>query len=628
MVGFFVNITVFAPYFLMRFMRIQNFKLEKAFAYAIFAALFLLIILNTLEDTKALFSFDIKQGSLYVSHADSILRLHIVSNLYETGDWFNHHISRVQPPFGIDSPWTRPVDVLLLMGAIPLTIITHNFKDALFLWGAALPPLFMLLSILLILKLSKENEFRLPAISLLFFTLMLLPPLKGLYAAGNVDHHFLLNFLFIAYIRVYFLFLKNPAQHRYGVYAGLIIAMGGWVSIEFFLPIITTLIFLGILWVRDTAIYQQGLQKLLAGVAVGISTAVLIERADVAIVHDSISIVHVTLWSITACCFWVLGKIPTETLFKRLVCCVIAFAGIILIMQGLFPNFYSGPYAQISAEYKRDFLPRFIELTPFYQLVGVPFTIAYFSCFFIIIFYAITHLRRKKNALSVPFIAGMFLSFVCVVLSNIASRWAPYAITIMAITTAFSFSAWIKNAQSDKKIAQRLLTFLMIIIFIPLLSAGLVDNSFRESLSGNPLKDGAKPSSRCTLDLFNLLQKNNLPNIPNDVSKRLLIIHHYGSNVLFWTPHSLLTAGYHREFTAMMDYLKFFTTTDPAIAADVVKKDAVDYVVFCKEPLYPEPSFIFKTPPENLPDWLKVLPNAVEGLNVYEVVKERLPAGE
>lgn len=78
----------------------------------------------------------------------------------------------------------------------------------------------------------------------------------------------------------------------------------------------------------------------------------------------------------------------------------------------------------------------------------------------------------------------------------------------------------------------------------------------------------------------------------------------------------------------MMDYLKFFTTTDPAIAADVVKKDAVDYVVFCKEPLYPEPSFIFKTPPENLPDWLKVLPNAVEGLNVYEVVKERLPAGE
>jgi len=609
-------------------MHIQTFKLEKAFAYAIFAALFLLIALSTIQGIETLFSFDIKQGSVYVAHADSILRLHIVSNLYETGEWFNHHISRVQPPLGIDSPWTRPVDVLLLMGAIPLTVITHNFKDALFLWGAALPPLFMLLSILLILKISKENEFGLPAISLLFFTLMLLPPLKGLYAAGNVDHHFLLNFLFIAYIRVYFLFLKNPAQHRYGVYAGLLIAMGGWVSIEFFLPIITTLIFLGVLWLQNPASYQQGMQKLLGAVAVGIATAVSIERADSTIVHDSISIVHVTLWSITACCFWVLGKIPAETIFKRLVCCVIAFAGIILVMQELFPSFYKGPYAQISEEYQRDFLPRFIELTPFYKLVGVPFTIAYFSCFFIIIFYAITHLRRQKNTLSLPFIAGIFLTFVCIVLTNIASRWAPYAITIMAITMTFSFSAWIKNAQSDKKTAQRLLTFLMIIIFIPLLSAGLIDNSFKKSRIGNPLKDGMFISTKCSSDLFNLLQKNNLPNIPNDVSKRLLIIHHYGSNVLFWTPHSLLTAGYHREFIATMDYLKFFTTTDPAIAADVVKKDAVDYVVFCKEPLYPEPSFIFKTPPEDLPDWLKVLPNAVEGLNVYEVVKERFPLGE
>ncbi len=605
----------------------KNLIPEDALCYMLFSALLFFICVVIASDIDRLFSFDVKQGSLYVGHADSILRLHIASNLYETGDWFNHHISRVQPPLGIDSPWTRPVDVLLLIGAIPLTAVTHNFKDALFLWGAILPPLFMLFSVFLLVSISKTLELRISGTLIIIMGILLTPYVRQLYAPGNVDHHFLLNFLFIAYLRVYFLLLKNPAQHRYGIYAGLIIAMGGWVSIEFFLPIIATLIFLGVLWLQNPASYQQGLQKLLGAVAVGIATAVLIERADVAIVDDSISVVHVVLWTITACCFWVLGKISAETLFKRLVCCAIAFAGIILVMQGLFPNFYKGPYAQVSEEYQRVFLPRFSELTPIYIVVGYPLTMIYFSSFLISIFYAAWKIFCKKESLSIAFLACLSFSFFCVILTNMASRWFPYAMTILFITVAFPLSGWIKNAKTNWSGAG----FFIVLILLTtnaFVSKHLIDTSFHRNGNHNPLKEGLYASSSCSFTLYDLLKTNALPNIPSKTSKRLLIIHHYGSNVLFWTPHSLLTAGYHREFTAAMEYLKFFTTTDPAIAAGVVKKDAVDYVVFCKEPLYPEPSFIFKTPPEKLPQWLKVLPNDVEGLNVYAVVKERLPAEE
>ena len=60
-------------------------------------------------------------GSFFdIPDPDAWLRLTIVRDLYEGKGWYHHLIDRDNAPFGLVTPWTRPLDLLLLAMTAPL----------------------------------------------------------------------------------------------------------------------------------------------------------------------------------------------------------------------------------------------------------------------------------------------------------------------------------------------------------------------------------------------------------------------------------------------------------------------------------------------------------------------------
>ena len=56
--------------------------------------------------------------------SDCYMRLVRVRELYNTGNWYDAVISRSNAPYGERLHWTRSFDVLLLAGAVPLSLFT------------------------------------------------------------------------------------------------------------------------------------------------------------------------------------------------------------------------------------------------------------------------------------------------------------------------------------------------------------------------------------------------------------------------------------------------------------------------------------------------------------------------
>ena len=71
---------------------------------------------------------------------DSYMRLTRVRDLATSGAWFDSVIHRSNAPYGDDLNWTRPLDVVLLLGAL-LQRPWFVFDDALFWTAAAIGPL-------------------------------------------------------------------------------------------------------------------------------------------------------------------------------------------------------------------------------------------------------------------------------------------------------------------------------------------------------------------------------------------------------------------------------------------------------------------------------------------------------
>lgn len=74
--------------------------------------------------------------------SDGYARLVRIQRLLETGAWFDVGLPRANRPDGGTLHWTRPLDVLLIILALPLVALI-GFSKALFWAGVLVSPLLM-----------------------------------------------------------------------------------------------------------------------------------------------------------------------------------------------------------------------------------------------------------------------------------------------------------------------------------------------------------------------------------------------------------------------------------------------------------------------------------------------------
>ena len=182
------------------------------------------------------------QGDL--GDSDAYLQLVKVERLHDTADWYDNLLPRSNWPQGEPVAWSRSLDAVLLAGATLFRPFFANFHDALFWFGVVLSPLCALACAFAAgwmpgPLLNPSARF---GAALLFLTQ---PGILSYTYARGPNHHGILFLAFIAACGFILRALKDPEARHAAGWAGAMIGIGLWISVEFLLPLAIVLTVLG-----------------------------------------------------------------------------------------------------------------------------------------------------------------------------------------------------------------------------------------------------------------------------------------------------------------------------------------------------------------------------------------------
>jgi asparagine N-glycosylation enzyme membrane subunit Stt3 len=182
---------------------------------------------------------------------DAYMRLNRVLELHEGGAWFDSRYPRIGPPEGHVQHWTRPLDLLLLIGAWLLQP-AFGFEQALHLFGVLFSPICLVLMVVALAWAAQPILDR-DARMLACLALLWQPMVLAYSSLGRPDHHALLLLLFVLLLGLTFRLLADPYARRLAELAGLVAALAIWVSPEALVFIAPSLVALGWAWLLGEA---------------------------------------------------------------------------------------------------------------------------------------------------------------------------------------------------------------------------------------------------------------------------------------------------------------------------------------------------------------------------------------
>gem|GEM_PF-277327 len=238
---------------------------------------------------------------------DAYMRLVRVRDLANGGAWFDPVLSRIGPPDGFVLHWTRPLDVLLLLGAWPASHFV-GFEKALFWWGAAISPVFQILSLLALTWAAAPLLSR-AALGPLAFFLIAQPGLFGRFMVGRPDHHGLLQFLMFLSLGFALRALLRPDDTRTARWLGLVSALSLWISVETLT--LSGMIFaaIGLFWVTGERALAGTGRRMAVWLLFGAVAALFLERGPgtlLSLEADRLSLAHIVLLAANAAAWGVL----------------------------------------------------------------------------------------------------------------------------------------------------------------------------------------------------------------------------------------------------------------------------------------------------------------------------------
>jgi asparagine N-glycosylation enzyme membrane subunit Stt3 len=310
---------------------------------------------------------DVLAGAQLID-TDAYMRLVRVRLLVESGAWFDASIPRSNWPFGETLHWTRPMDLVLLIGAAPLWPIV-GFDQALRWAGLLVPPLLLVATFAATAWAADpiagrgSRGFVLLVMSTQVIVLSYGQP-------GRPDHHALILLLFALSLGFLLRGLEKPASVRSAHGLGITAALGMWVSPEFLLPL--ALFFVGSMgaWVRsggEAIRFNVGWTRALL---IALAACLVIERgAELsAIEYDKISLVHVAVAALALGVWSALARMELGGSVKSVRARAAAGGALglmsLALMALLFPRFFGGPMVDVTDPVVQSWLHRVAELQP------------------------------------------------------------------------------------------------------------------------------------------------------------------------------------------------------------------------------------------------------------------------
>ncbi len=582
---------------------------------------------------------------------DAYMRLVRVEALYETGDWYDSHLRRNNAPYGETMHWTRPLDLLLLAGAVPLAPVL-GFKTALYWWGVLISPVLFALTLLALFWAAQPLLARQGLIYVCVLAVVQ-PAILWYFAAGRPDHHSLIGLLFVVLLGFVLRIVARPYAPRTAVAAGVAAAALLWVSVEGLLSIAFALAAMGLGWIAwgETFVRKNAVFSL--ALSAGLAIALLAERPWDGLgaeEYDRLSVVHVFVFGAIAVYWLAAWALERHTAF----CAgaggraLVAAAGVAAAGGAVwfaFPKFFGGPLVDIDPRVIAQLFPQFFELRPLVvpgdpgrSLLHVVFVLgpALLAGPFLL------HLLWRRGA-------EEWRAWMCVGLGLLMffpltfyqMRWATYAEFLLVLPYAALLvraldaldgvsvgedGAAVAEVSSTTRAGRSLARGLVVTAFATgFWMLTVVILLFIPHAAG---KGAYCPVTAMTTYLDDAFGER---------PRRILSFNIFAAEILYRTPHEVIGTGSHRNVTGTIDTYDIFYATDDRAARAIVERRGIHLILIC-----PSASDLIGTLPadggtsfyrrlENgvLPGWLRLvpLPAYLEAFRLFEVIEQNLGGG-
>jgi hypothetical protein len=567
---------------------------------------------------------------------DGYLRLVRVERLWETGAWFDSTLPRVNAPFGDTLHWTRPYDVWILLGALPL-MGAAPAGTAIHWSSVASTPILLVLACLLavwaIRPLVPTRARQLAMLVLFFQAGILMVSLPG-----RGDHHTLIILVFVLTLGALFRLLGPESTPRFTALAGCAMALGIWISTEFLVVWAAVLFALALAWVAEGGEeLAERARTLLVWTAGATLLALVIERglsAVLTVEHDKISIAHVGVAALGAA-VWsailALGRRegPVDAFWGRLMLMGVAGAVSAGTISLLFPGFFAGPWADLPPEVKRFHTEMIREYQP---LLPTPEGIGQFVAFLgpvvLALGYAVWRLRRDRG--TDRWSAWLLLTCLLLLylpLSMRSLRFAPPAEVPAAIALGSVLASAFRRFDARYTLplpAVLKASSTMAVLWGFLIVGGL--------LTPEPAGPQSAGVGQCRLDrLAPFLER---PDGLGDRSRIIVAHQDFGPELLYRTRHAVLATSFHRNMDAVREVRQILSGSDDERSRQAIERRGADLILICPQAR----GAYFRPAPEqnggealygrmvrgDAPEWLRPVALATpgtEGFMLFEVIR-------
>ena len=507
---------------------------------------------------------------------DVYLRLAKIRTLIADGNLYNHAVPAANAPYGgVESPWTHPVDFMVI--ALTQLMPSDVTIEKRLLLTAVWYPLIIGTLIIYFLGKAAETGFR----SLHKFIVVLLGIASyyflfgqiSYFAIGNVDHHSLQTLLFVITL---WLLIDRPTPLR-GLAMGTTMGLWIWISPEAVPFIFAIYVILGInsllnpFYAKFTTITSLCVT---AVSLIGLSLELPLDKFFISPAYDTLSIVHVIFFAFCATGFLVLLLIVDHIpdIKKRFIAATGTAAVLVIGFLSAFPKFIKGPMAEADPYIISHFLPHIYEATPL--LTQPTATIINFLFLPALALLLCVAIYKKHPKLLV-------ILTLSIVMTLFQMKWSYYLMAVSIVTTAKLLPSFMRSLRRHMTCNQKILTLIAINPYIVMITLCLVTSLLLKMM---PIKygPGVEDCMRCDFAAFNLITSGELQRKLGD---QLLT---YESSVLgnsgiaFFTPYHYVSGPYHREGAyGMQDQNAIFGSSSLDDIRPILKKRGINAILIC-----------------------------------------------
>lgn len=575
-----------------------------------------------------------KRGDM--ADSDCYLRLLRVEALHDGGPWYDPVVPRINPPYGQTSHWTRPFDVLLLLGALPISLFT-DFRTALFWWGVVSGPVLMFATIIALQWATRPILGRKGSLAVGFLYLGQ-TTLWACFQPGRPDHQTLLILLFALSIGLTLRMIVEPLDSRVCCMAGAVSALAMWVSVESMAPIGIALVVLGALWVLKKGDFVRTNLYYAVSLFVGVGVGLIIERSPhmlLAEEYDRLSIVHFSLFEVIALLWTAIfildSRIPLfGTRTKRLLSVPACAAFVALAMWLLFPGFFRGPFSDLDPRLIPIYQQKIAELIPLVRKSDLLIVLVQIATSFAVCVPLLAYLLFKTGQNGKR--GGWVYIFLVAALFGSAAifqytRWAYYAQTAVVIPMTGLMNralVWRQFKKNEILKAFRNILVKLLFVFGPL-SLGIAAQVLADKSD--------KPHHEIRMEPF--CEYLNTQDRWQGRQLRILADLFEGAEIIYRTPHEVMATPHatgtpSRNGQGILDTYDIMTAGTDQEALELIHKRGIDLIVLRPKSGEPEfysrpdkaSTFYQRLCEDKTPDWLhKVeLPsNLSESFLLFEV---------